>query len=554
MSEQHTPDLHDQHLFADLHAHPAFKPLSIEKKSLWDTIGKNKVKALVKAQLKGKRGGSYDQASFPKLTNAKVKIVFASIYPLEQGVMVNKNILLGILNIPLGIFNSIFGLFGKNLHIKDFAVNIFTKFPTKRVQYLKDQEYWDGFLEEYEKYKAENRLETNIADKNIEELSSLSEKRKEDFPNTFEVKKKGVYQIADGSWEKELPNGNKVLTVLTMEGIGIISQTKKNNPNTKHGTKIENEKTIFEHIKYLKEQTPLFFITFSHHFSSGLCGHARSFPTFTRDFSILNQEHFINRDFSELGYRVLKNLLAIKQQGAGWVDDPDAGRRIFIDIKHMSIKGRLTLYQLVRTYNEGKDDSQKIPIIASHLGFSDVRLGQMLRQANDEKSSTQVLPPTTRYGREHSFNTWSINLCIEEIGWIVESGGLIGLCMDQNILGVGFGKKTKKKDPTFFTHLVMNQLLSMAKASKTPKFWNHIMFGTDFDGLIDPIDHYSSSLFFYNLKINLKKELLALNDEEAAEASFDKEKIDLILHNLSIGNATNFLKRHFNKDQMPVIS
>ncbi len=541
--------------YTDLHCHPAFRPLNRGHASLWQThIGKQ-MRKVIRAQLKGKRAAIFDQSGYPKLTNGQVKIVFASLYPLEQGFMTNNSILLNTLNIPLSIgkrISMLFNRMGRDIHVRDYLLSLFIRFPAKRIQRLKDQEYWDGFQEEFSRYRQEQGIIGKVEGDTLKEIKTLIRRRSKDFPKDYSAQSEGRYIIADGDWDGSMPLGNDILTIMTMEGLGIVSQTKKGAPNRRHGTKLEAEQVIFERIDQIKHKYPIFFATFSHHFATDLCGHARSVPDIARNLGLLDQEYFVHENFSELGYRVLQYLLAVKPQAATWVDDDQAGRRVLVDVKHMSLKGRLTLHQMVRLYNQGKSPEDRIPIIASHVGYSGRTVGQMLAtiRRTGETTVGQIDARTVKYGRDHTYNTWSINLASEEIRWIIDSDGMIGISMEQNNLGVGFGAKTKGKQP-YFTHLVMNQLLDMAKAAGAPDFWDHITLGTDFDGLIDPIDHYSSALFFYGLRQDLSAELNKLTDEELSEASLPRATIGTALNKLFFDNAKGFLSRHFDSANMP---
>ena len=107
----------------------------------------------------------------------------------------------------------------------------------------------------------------------------------------------------------------------------------------------------------------------------------------------------------------------------------------------------------------------------------------MEKLTNKESDSKQEKDRTQQgekdiNGRKHIYNTWSINIGIEEVKFIVESGGLIGVSLEQNNLGVKFGKKTKREPYDFFAGLVMNQMLSMAKAADTKDFWDCVTMGT----------------------------------------------------------------------------
>lgn len=546
--------------FSDLHCHPAMRPLNLATGSLWHTHRGKRDRGVIIKQIKGKRAALYDQAGNPKMLNGDVKLVFASLYPLEQGFMVNNNLILGSVNAVAraGVAISFILNAFRPVHLRDYLLSLFIKFTPERIDELKKQEYWDGFLEEYRAFCAEHNRIKQIDNDTRNEISALRKKRPDDIP--ARVHDNGNFRIADQSWDLRLPADDRVLTVLTMEGMAIVTQTKRNFLLPRHGTEDLPETVIFERIKYIKERIPLFFITFSHHFSSGLCGHAQSFPGVAETFGILDQSHMRNKNFNDVGYRVLQYLLSVKQSGSSWVDDTTAGRRILIDVKHMSLRGRLTLYQLTSLYNRDKPPGQKIPVIASHVGYSHRSIAELLHAIHHgTETSENQIGSTVRHGRTVYFNTWSINLAHEEVRWIVESGGLIGVCLEQNILGIGFGKKVRKKkkqeNPTLFAQMILDQMLMMGVAAGTERFWDCIMIGSDFDGVIDPVDKYSSALFFHGLRNDLLYELNQLRPVALQEAHchYNSATFDILLNKIFIENAHDFLRTHFKPGAMPLI-
>ncbi|NND51563.1 MAG: hypothetical protein HKN09_02685, partial [Saprospiraceae bacterium] len=352
--------------FSDLHCHPAMHPLMLGHKKLWNTHLGSKRRKIKEAQEQGKRGGLYDQAGYPKLINSRVKLVYASLYSLEQGFMMNNSYLLSALNMTIKIglvFPMILHFAGIRLHLRDFVMSLYTKYKAKRLRFLKEQEYWDEFINELQHYKDEKDTTGELVHESEQEIMHLLDFAYGDGTSN-NLKSSGTFRVADGNWDKTLPASDEVLTVLTMEGLAIVSQTKHGGGHSKHGTKMLRSNTIGKRIKYLKNEIPLFFVTFSHHFSSELCGHARSLPIKARRLGLLDQEFFIDEGFSQLGYLTLKYLLSVKELPNGqFIKDENAGRRIFIDVKHLSLKGRLTLYQLVASYNAAHP-LDKIPIIA----------------------------------------------------------------------------------------------------------------------------------------------------------------------------------------------
>lgn len=119
------------------------------------------------------------------------------------------------------------------------------------------------------------------------------------------------------------------------------------------------------------------------------------------------------------------------------------GRRILIDIKHMSLSGRQDFYAF-----KGADPLMKDqPIIASHVAVTGTSWAysarcQSFRKAKyleeiDQWAIEYTKPAGLRLGKEQTtFNPATINLFDEDIREIISSGGLIGLMLDQRQLGV----------------------------------------------------------------------------------------------------------------------
>lgn len=114
--------------------------------------------------------------------------------------------------------------------------------------------------------------------------------------------------------------------------------------------------------------------------------------------------------------------------------DQTTSKRVLIDIKHMSYLSRIEFYAL-----HDSDAWRNIPIIVSHAGvtgtsFAAATFTSIERAARaDECDLVYWTRVTTRRGT--AFNPWTINLFDEDIEQIVASGGMIGVSMDQRILG-----------------------------------------------------------------------------------------------------------------------
>src|SRR5690606_10738749 len=134
----------------------------------------------------------------------------------------------------------------------------------------------------------------------------------------------------------------------------------------------------------------------------------------------------------DLGLRITRELLDLDDDL-----EPRGGRRILIDVKHMSARARKEYYEaIVRPYNANYEhwsaDKQarygRLPVLFSHAAYAGADTLDTLIEKADREHDHYHVPP---------FYAWNINLCDEDIREVHASGGLIGLCFDQRICGVG---------------------------------------------------------------------------------------------------------------------
>src|SRR6185436_478691 len=132
----------------------------------------------------------------------------------------------------------------------------------------------------------------------------------------------------------------------------------------------ELKKRFTANIKTVKQwEYPPFFVSLNHHFWNHLGGHARSLSSFLG--KVMSQEAHLNEGLTDLGKHVIHELLSTTN-----------GKRILIDVKHMSAKCRKEFYQMLKT----EFDGQNIPIICSHTGIIEQR--QTLDRVIDENVDT----------------------------------------------------------------------------------------------------------------------------------------------------------------------
>ena len=241
---------------------------------------------------------------------------------------------------------------------------------------------------------------------------------------------------------------------------------------------------------------------------------------------------------------------------------------VLIDIKHLSLSSRKDLYQFRK--NEGITQ----PLVASHVGvtgYPENLWKSSIFKTKVEKVTTNSYKMQMRkrisgiiQNKAHYFNPWSINLMNEDIIEILNSNGLIGISLDVRILGFPqlLGPK-KKGDKEYISKQDFEELFPDLKAIKDshlaevkaedddeesypnkqesqilcftfqiihilkvaymycPKVknpWDHICVGSDYDGLIEPIQRCTSIS-----NINVFKEALKSKDSgllTAAEAYY----------------------------------
>ena len=221
------------------------------------------------------------------------------------------------------------------------------------------------------------------------------------------------------------------------------------------------EEEVLANIEAVKRWAyPPLFIGLAHNFGNDLCGHARSLQ---RLGGLMNQEAGLDARISPLGYRVLHALL-----------DGANGPRIYIDLKHMSLRARLDYYHLLQTEYAG----QRIPLITSHSSVTGYAL-------TGDKRPTAC---------PDIFNSTDLNFFDEEIVLIARSGGLLALQMDLAV-HADFAKLVRGLSPLpgetplqRSARILWNQMAYIAEVCDAEGLfgWGCTAIGSDFDGSIHP--------------------------------------------------------------------
>jgi hypothetical protein len=300
-----------------------------------------------------------------------------------------------------------------------------------------------------------------------------------------------------------------------------------------------NPAEVKQHAKDLKTMahTP-WFVTFSHHFYNELCGHARSLRH--EIGKVTNQENGINSGFTPLGEEVLDIIL-----------DDSNNDRILIDVKHMSPLSRKRFYELRRTkYNS------EIPIIISHGVANGLPTYGATVSNFPELGSTFINPVEDVMGGDGQFKDHNfINFYDDEIIQMVQSAGIIGLQLDERRLANDQAIRHVKhslfrnKIMHYRSELVWKQIQYIAELlDKNGLYaWGNMAIGSDYDGLVDPLNAFWTAEEFDDLAGYLERHAYNyLRDHpERLLLSMNKISADVIIQNIFRDNAWNFLRTWF---------
>ena len=342
-------------------------------------------------------------------------------------------------------------------------------------------------------------------------------------------KKKNKLEFILVQNKADLSSG-KTKILLTIEGGHSLQG--KNCPSTPQG-----KKQLLKNLTTIKDwEHPVFFLTLAHFQYNHLCGQswAVPIPGIARGLTTFDRLEVNDKTKSiqNLGKEVIKQCL---------VPSGKYNRKILIDVKHMHIVSRYEYYKLL----EQPDGSYKSPIIASHIAPSGL---------TNKDSAEKVNPKNNIHRKYDRFNPWPINLCDEELKIIANSNGIVGLSLDQRILGAGnksFSKALKKqakekstrsKQRLFYNLLFLENLFHLAK---TMGSWNHICIGTDFDGMIDPIDTCPTAEHMHSFTDMLLKHIES-NPADHNQFLFGEPNFTAILTKVFETNLNNFVQRNFD--------
>ena len=546
--------------YADLHCHASLIAYNINRNKFWDydpPRERQRDNFLSTFFL-----SPFSQTEFSIMAKAGIKLAFISLYQVEQGFF--DNLFLE----PFGekkkkgmIANKVLREITDNPkfnEVRNAGARIVFNMPSSRYEEIDSDEfnYFDDINKEY-KYITQQIAQPQTVD---------GKQYRFFIPDNFHHLQQMLsldadYNITNAS------NGN-IAIMLTIEGghalgLGLkdllliadedLDSVDGNDVFTNPQVEALWQK-IKTNIALLKKwgsdtgnnHRPVF-LTFTHHFWNQLCGHAMSFATMMHKG--FNQQRGMTKGFTLLGEKVMDQLLEL--------NNPNSNTRILIDAKHLSIKARQTFYSKIKAHNNSTS-GKKISVIASHTAvnqlatISDVYAGK----SHDEMDAI--------YDASGIFNPWDINLSDEEIINIYESGGLIGLIMDQRVLS---GQKMinqiskiikdqkLKADSLLYKSLwaeplvqnllhIVNTILKV-HSSDTEKAWQVMSIGSDFDGMINPVDAFCFSEDFPTLRIIIVEKLILRAPIEISLQGKSLIQIEQLVDGVMFKNAVRFLHQNF---------
>jgi microsomal dipeptidase-like Zn-dependent dipeptidase len=264
------------------------------------------------------------------------------------------------------------------------------------------------------------------------------------------------------------------------------------------------------------------FVTLTHHFYNELCGHSHSLMgPIGRE---CNQEKGVNTGFTDLGKAVLAILL----------DNTD-GRRILVDIKHLSPLGRQEYFAI------REEQYPETPIIISHGACNGLP---------DVESNVSAYPELG-----NTFYNEDINFYDSELILMAKSGGIIGLQLDER--RVASEDTIKRIKHSFFRNKIMhyrsiliwNQIQYIAELLDKQNLpaWNNIAIGSDYDGIVDPLNSFWTIEQYPSLKSYLERHAFNYMQHSSQRLLNDYNKIsaDEIVQRVFQTNGWDFFERWY---------
>lgn len=501
--------------FADIHCHPSMKPYSKgiqgktkalnsanakEKSSIWHThsnFGEG-WRELVERLLKIAK---YKQSDMTSLEDGDVELVVISITPPELGFMQLNRRKIPPLAKP--IFRTSEGL-----------INFVTEFGKARAYEIQqgDFSYFRDLEREYDYISQLDGIRT------LEGKKYILAKRGQNITHLMQQNKECVVAVLSIEGAHAL---------LPFAGVVSFNDCTPYVDDLAHPNTQKLLQTLKDNIRSVKQwengaHCPLF-ITLNHHFWNLMAGHSPSLADMLTE--ILDQTREINRGMTEVGREVVKALLSTQN-----------GPRILIDTRHMSVQARRWYFNFIQQHNT-HHPQDRIPIISSHSAANGYRTmsESELHEVYFHHNVPRIIA-NEKYKASKVFNNWSINISDEEALILFNSGGIIGISLDQRVLAGRFqlAKTRKTHTPTAWAEPFFNQvnhfyhLLHSHSNGNTQAVLDTLCIGSDFDGIMNPINHFGSARKFNSLKQELHGYIATAQQDQLFPGATAQEITDAV--------------------------
>ncbi|MBC7886781.1 MAG: hypothetical protein H7Z13_02765 [Ferruginibacter sp.] len=472
------------------------------------------------------------QSNFDNLQKGKVRVIIASLTPLEKAFLVANLKADSFVNDNLKALVTEKTTPWENT-VKTTVVNALTGF------------YKDGL--EFTIQKMANYFQEGL----LPEYNFLTKfNNQQNKDKTYTIKFVKNYQEIEDAREADSAT---ICILISIEGAHTLSGPVPNiaflrrDQGMSHKKDPPNLAPLIEYVNNIEsmkkwEFVP-FFITLNHHFWNGLGGHAKSLMKLVG--TIVSQSEGVNEGLKELGKEVIKLLLKTTN-----------GPRILIDIKHMSPQCRKDFYAFIETEYWIRND--KFPLICSHTGVVSKgrTLDDLVRQDDDAE-----LHDNSNFLHENS-----INLCAEDVLKIAETNGLIGIQLDEKRIAgntiIDIIKNNKQLGTADlrrqYVKVLCANLFEIVKTVNTKQGWDLLCVGSDYDGLINHLDFYPTTAEMPDLRNDVLEFLRT--PEEISQAGFNYSVLlpeikrlmfgltaEEITDKIFAGNVMTFLQNNFNR-------
>ncbi len=262
---------------------------------------------------------------------------------------------------------------------------------------------------------------------------------------------------------------------------------------------------------------------------------------------------------------------------------------VLIDMRHMDVQARREYIDFVAHYK--KETGRNIPLMFSHAAVSGKTeaMARYFGLCPVFDQYEEITDPRKFYGKHAGpigcaakfsmpdindfvakkggwFHPWSINLFDEEIRAVYESEGIIGVTLEERVLGTGrinytpdhykflriFLKERKYTDERIDTFilaepLIRNILYIVANSGFPEKIrsWEHIAIGSDLDGIINSIDICPTAADIPRLYTVLARDIPSFAAYNNLDKLLCQQPIEVLLNKLFYQNGERFILDNF---------